>query len=206
MTVRGEACLTALRRVDEMVSAWKPGTILAPEELARAARFAVPGPAQAFIAGRLLLRNLVSRLSGCRPEDAIFRFGTNGKPMVEFPVGIEVTLTHSGNWVLAAAGGQPLGIDMEVLRPLDWPSIARRFLTDADRAWLDACAAQDRHHSFFRLWTWKEAVAKAIGVGLPLFSDLPLPRDVVEIGGSVVSIARLDLPSPLIAHLAVAEI
>lgn len=197
------SCLLDLRRVDDMVSAWSAGTILAPEELARAEKFAVPGPARSFIAGRLLLRDLVARISGCHPHEAVFRVGPDGKPMVQHPPGVEVNLTHSEGWVLAAAAHLPLGIDMEVVRPLDWQSIARRFLTASDRDWLDACPAEDRHRSFFHLWTWKEAVAKAVGSGLSLLAELPPPCETVHVAGQAIHVSSIALPVPLIGHVAV---
>lgn len=196
------SCLLDLREVDETLSAWTAGTILAPEELARAERFAVPGPARTFIAGRLLLRNLVARMSGCQPHDVTLRLEANGKPVVEHPRDIHVNLTHSQGWVLAAATGRPLGIDMEAIRPMDWQLVARHFLSTADRDWLEACPSEDRHRFFFHLWTWKEAVAKAVGSGLGLFDDLPPPCEFVHVAGQSIHVAQLQLPEPLVGYLA----
>ncbi len=202
MIVTGpNACLVELREVDDVLSTWTPGAILTAEEQARAQRFALPGPARTFIAGRLLLRSLAARMAGCRPEDVVFSLGPHGKPMVEHPRGVEVNLSHSGGRVLAAAGSVPLGVDMEAVRPLDWRAIARRFLPARDHDWLAAFPIEERRRAFFQLWTWKEAVAKALGVGIALLPDLPPPDSIVEVGGSTFSVSRLDLPEPLVGHL-----
>lgn len=195
--------ISDLRGVDETLSTWQPGTILSCEELARAQRFAVTGPARTFIAGRLVLRRLAAEMAGCRPEDIVFRLEAGGKPRVEHPRGIEVNLTHSDGWLLAAAASVPVGIDMEAVRPVDWHLIARRFLSSADRDWLAAYPVEDRQRAFFHLWTWKEAVAKAVGAGLRLLPDLPPPCDCVQVAGQPIHVTPVELPSPLIAHLAV---
>lgn len=195
--------ISDLRGVDETLSTWRAGTILSCEELARVNGFAAPGPARTFIAGRLVLRGLVAKMAGCRPEDVMFHLEAGGKPRVEHPRGIEVNLTHSDGWILAATASLPVGIDMEAVRPMDWPIIARRFLSPADRHWLEAYPVEDRQRAFFHLWTWKESVAKAVGAGLGLLPELPPPCVCVQVAGQRLHVTPVELPSPLIAHLAV---
>lgn len=203
MSIDHEEFSMVFCEVKEVLSVWAANTILSREEVARAERFAARGPARTFMAGRLLLRHLVAQRSDCRPQDVVLRLAPGGKPVVENPAGTEVNLSHSQGWVLAAAGRVQLGIDMEAVRPMDWQTVTRRFLPPSDRSWLDACPPESRDVSFFHLWTWKEAVAKAVGSGISLFAELPPPCDMVHVAGRAVHVSSIALPPPFIGHLAV---
>jgi 4'-phosphopantetheinyl transferase len=79
---------------------------------------------------------------------------------------IEVSVSHSGDWVLVAAyRGHPVGVDIEHVNPdLDHTELARIALTEAERVRL--AAETDRATSFTTTWARKEAVVKALGEGL----------------------------------------
>lgn len=93
--------------------------------------------------------------------------GERGKPYLpDFPQ-IHFNISHSGSAAVCALGNQPLGIDVEQLRPARLGAV-RRMLTDEEKRRLDACPEQDRDLEFFRIWTLKESYAKALGIGLAL--------------------------------------
>jgi phosphopantetheinyl transferase len=58
------------------------------------------------------------------------------------------------------------GIDVETMRPVAAERIARRYFAPAETLWLGRLPEAARQHAFFRLWTLKEAAAKALGQGL----------------------------------------
>ncbi len=63
----------------------------------------------------------------------------------------------------------PLGIDVEEIRPLpDRDAIATRFFHRSEAAELAALGDTEKDLAFFRTWTRKEAVTKALGRGLSL--------------------------------------
>ena len=66
---------------------------------------------------------------------------------------------------VALAGPGPVGIDIEAVAERD-AGTEEIALTPAERALLDERAGGDRAALFTRLWTAKEAVAKALGTGL----------------------------------------
>ncbi len=85
----------------------------------------------------------------------------NGKG-VPLPVGgVYWSLTHKSDIVGGVAGLLPVGIDLETIRPVSDALLAK---VAADDEWL--LARGDRQKNFFRFWTAKEAVLKAVGKGM----------------------------------------
>lgn len=140
-----------------------------------------PGPA-----GRLLRRAGATLLGRAEAEIVVGRT-RGGRPLVgaAAPGGGEVTLpvsvSRAGVVVLVAARrAGPVGIDVECRRELPALALARRWYAPDELAWLAARPAGGRAVDFLRLWTAKEAVGKALGVGLRgggLRRPVPLPED-----------------------------
>ena len=87
------------------------------------------------------------------PKDA------NGVPL---PVdGVHWSLTHKSDVVGAVAARLPVGLDLETFRPVS-PGMLTKVA--ADKEW--SMVSGDRLKNFFRLWTAKEAVLKAVGRGI----------------------------------------
>jgi 4'-phosphopantetheinyl transferase len=76
-------------------------------------------------------------------------------------------LSHSGDFAFLAIGlGRAVGIDLEQLRAIDPVEVAGRFFARNEINALERLDAQTRIEAFFRCWTRKEAVIKAMGAGL----------------------------------------
>ena len=129
-----------------------------PERAARARRYRFEKDRLLCLgAGFLLLEGL-----GIRNE-AELRYGGNGKPYAPgYPA---FNLSHSGAWCVLAKGGEDgrIGIDIEEIngKHID---VAPQVYTGDELAWMQA----DPVKRFFRLWTWKESVMKATGLGMSL--------------------------------------
>ena len=105
---------------------------------------------------RLALRRSC-RISGLRldtlPKDA------DGVPL---PVdGVYWSLSHKSEVVGGVAAPMPVGIDLETLRPINAALMDR--VADADEWHL--VGDEQNEKTFFRFWTAKEAVLKAVGKG-----------------------------------------
>lgn len=108
-------------------------------------------------AGFLLLEGL-----GIRNE-AELRYGENGKPYAPgYPA---FSLSHSGAWCVLAKGREngSIGADIEEINERH-TDVAPEVYTASEQAWMRA----DPVNRFFRLWTWKESVMKATGLGMSL--------------------------------------
>ena len=94
--------------------------------------------------------------------------------------GVHWSLTHKSAYVAAVADRNPIGIDLETVRPCS-QALYRR-LAD-DREW--GLAPKVDTFLFFRFWTAKEAVLKAVGQGLVGLSHCRIRR--------IVDDSRLDV-------------
>jgi 4'-phosphopantetheinyl transferase len=142
---------------------------LSPEERDRAARFYRERDQQRYIAAHVLVRTVLGRYVGAEPAGLSFVAGARGKPRLAGP-GPRFNLAHSGGWaVLAVAPGCEVGVDVEVMsRGKVWREVAAVSLAPPEVAWLRALPESEQEPAFYRLWTAKEAVAKAAGEGMAL--------------------------------------
>jgi len=98
-----------------------------------------------------------------------------GKPFVEGSVReLSFSVARSGDaGVLAVVRGAEVGVDVERIEPARaLGPIADALFSEAEAAELRALGDEQRVGRFFELWTRKEAIAKALGVGLAM----PLAR------------------------------
>jgi 4'-phosphopantetheinyl transferase len=146
--------------------------VLSPGEQVRADRFHRAVDRRNFIAAHAGLRLLLATALGHRDEDVELTQTDTGKPMLVDRT-LEFNLSHSGEIVLIAlASGLSVGVDVEQPRGLaDREAIARRFLHPGEAADLAQLTGRAAELAFFRCWTRKEAVAKALGLGLSLPLD-----------------------------------
>ena len=105
----------------------------------------------------------------------------HGKPFLpDFP-NFHFNVSHSGNWVLCAAGDRSIGIDIQQERPVK-PSLFR-VLSPQEQSFLNTLSASEQQSSFFDLWCLKEAYCKATGLGL----RIPLHSFTVSLHPTAVS-------------------
>lgn len=128
----------------------------------------VPAQDQRGYAHRALQRILAVYLA-CRPADLRLSRHAGGKPYLADPRhSIEFNLSHSRDTALVAISKSfQVGIDIESWRTIEDPlRLARRVMSSAELAELEALAVQDRCAHFLRLWTRMEARQKALGLGV----------------------------------------
>jgi 4'-phosphopantetheinyl transferase len=143
---------------------------LSGEELHRAARFRFDGHRDRFIAGRGWLRLILGCYADLRPGEIRFEYGPYGKPRIsnEKACGIEFNLAHSENLGLVSVTRTgPVGVDIERICVLeDFGTLVRRFFSARESALFDALDPAEQTQAFFNLWTRKEALLKATGLGI----------------------------------------
>ncbi len=151
-------------------------TVLSADEHARANRFKIAAKRREFIIGRGLTRSVLGRLLRKDPAELPFGYGPHGKPFLVQPSGpnaVELNLSHSHHWLLLAVTlGRAIGIDIEKQRPeVNIEQLAQRFFSAAEAEALSQLAPGLRRAAFFRCWSRKEAVIKAVGRGVSLGLD-----------------------------------
>ena len=141
--------------------------LLSDDELARAARQASAQHRAQFIVGRARSRQILARYLAMPPEALRFSYGKHGKPLLsQHRHALSFNLSHSaGLAALAVSRCGAVGIDVEQLRPVG-TDISLRFFTASEKAVLARLSGRHWLEAFYRCWTRKEAVLKAIGKGL----------------------------------------
>ena len=159
---------------------------LSDDERRRAERFHFRVDHDRFVISRALLRKLLGGYLGCKGHSLLFSYGRFGKPalMPNHPA-IHFNVAHAKGWAaFAFCRAAQVGVDVEdVNRVVDWDGIASRFFAQEEVAWIRAAGKGRELAAFFRCWTRKEAVLKALGEGL----NFPLTGvDVVSQPGTAV--------------------
>ncbi|MGY1772521.1 Pls/PosA family non-ribosomal peptide synthetase [Blastococcus sp. SYSU D00813] len=187
--VRLEAAAVAAcrRRWPELVA------LLSAEERAAAEAMTAPGRRDAYVAGRALLRLLLSAEAPARaPHEWRIERTAAGRPVV--PGGPEVSLAHADGLVVAAvAHARAVGVDLE---QLDGQRVLETALTPAERERLRAAAPAERTALFLRAWTLKEAALKCAGTGLAGGPErVHTSTDPVAVAGPAVEEALAGTPA-----------
>ena len=142
-------------------------------EQTRWRRFQYPGPRRRYALCRAALRAMLCRHLGCSNDQLAFVASEHGKPFAtvrKLPAPISFNVSHSGcHGLIALAAGGRLGVDVEervAKRNLDL--LVESVLSEQEQALLDSTHGLARMHLFFKLWTIKEALIKAHGMGMAL--------------------------------------
>jgi 4'-phosphopantetheinyl transferase len=144
---------------------------LSLSERERAARLRFERDRARFIAGRGLLRTILSRCLELDPAELEFSYGAYGKPVLAgafAECGLQFNVAHSQDLALfALTCGGPVGVDVERIRPLaETGELVVRFFSTRECAAFKKVAEEQKTAAFFNLWTRKEAWLKATGEGI----------------------------------------
>ncbi len=147
-----------------------PADLFDADDLSRAARFVHEKDRATWLRGRAFVRTTLAAALSVSPGTLRFKTLSGKKPTLRRPHAIEFNISHSGDWIALVLGTVPhLGVDVEVHAP-DFPALdtAREFFPGQEYDWLLNQPVAQRHASFFHLWTAKEALMKATGLGFAL--------------------------------------
>lgn len=146
------------------------------------------------LAGRALIRALLTLRFTCSPQNIPIAKGPNGKPFLKgetrFQETYEFNIAHAQNVVMVALSLHwPVGIDVEPLsRGKDVVALAEQVLTRSERKRWEALPKPKQDRFFIHIWTCKEAFLKATGEGLsrpPKTVECSFCENAVEgIGGA----------------------
>jgi phosphopantetheinyl transferase len=142
--------------------------LLSSLELERAAKFRFVQDRHRYIVTHAILRIILDGYLKSAPTEIEFISNDYGKPSLpEKFKKIHFNLSHSkGLSALAFSTKAEIGIDIEKIDPeFDFDLIANAHFSDAENNFLHAENEQTRK-SFYTLWTRKEALLKAVGIGI----------------------------------------
>jgi 4'-phosphopantetheinyl transferase len=166
-----------LWRVDLEMMRQLPGnfSLLSQSEKERFRRLVSLQKRDDFCAAHAALRMILAGYLNMLPRALKFGFSRSGKPfLVNRSIGkdLRFNLAHSGKWMLVGVClGAELGVDIEEVRMVDYSWALNHIFSQGERAMIGNLDGGERASGFTRLWTLKEAAAKADGTGLAHYAS-----------------------------------
>lgn len=127
-----------------------------------------------YVAGHILLRELLSRRLGVAPAAVAYRRercpscgGPNGRPALAGPGrSLHFSISRSAGRVLIGIASVPVGVDIEAVAQDEFAREVSALLHADERSEILAAGQSERAELFARLWTRKEAYLKGVGTGV----------------------------------------
>lgn len=173
-------------------------------ETARAERFHGQAHAQRWRVAHVVLREILAEHTDQRPEDVSFVVGPKGKPALPGMGSLAFNLSHAADFALIAVGGSaPLGVDIEhVTDAPDLADIALSHFALDEQASIAQLSELERVSAFYRCWTRKEAVVKALGSGI----GYDLQSFSVSVNDGPAALLRAGVPMASPEHWTLADL
>ena len=160
---------------------------LSDHEKSRAESFRQECDYRCFVSVHALLRIELSKLLGTKAKSIRIGQSEYGKPFIS-DMDLPFSLSRTKNLFAFVVGrsNQFLGIDIEQIKPdIDFISISRNYFSIKEQQLiLSFNNIADQKRTFFEIWTRKEALLKAIGVGI----NTELSKVQVLEGGNMLDI------------------
>jgi 4'-phosphopantetheinyl transferase len=144
-------------------------------ERSRAEAFMFPADRHRYQVAHMVLRRVLASYTGIPPGQLPLgrqrcpHCGAAGKPVLLPGPGADTvpsfSLAHSGDTVIVAVAGRPVGVDVERDAAGCVCSLAGA-LHPADAAWLAGLGEPERHEAIITCWVRAEAVLKCTGQGI----------------------------------------
>ncbi|MCG8365690.1 MAG: 4'-phosphopantetheinyl transferase superfamily protein [Pseudanabaenales cyanobacterium] len=174
------------------------GQTLSTDEWQRAQRFHFERDRRRFIAGRSILRTILSRYLALAPSQIEFCYGPHGKPSLADTCSEQslcFNLSHSADLALyAVTRDRQIGVDIEQMRRVEAEQLAQRFFSPREYAVINALPPERQQTAFFQLWTCKEAALKATGKGIAGLDQVEAslgvekPTQLIRLNGDSLSL------------------
>lgn len=136
-------------------------SLLSPNEKIRAQRFRQRQDRVRFVATRAALRRLLAERVMAPPDALRIEVDRFGKPRLQTHAGIQFNISHAGGFALIALSTRgEIGIDIEQCHR-DVTGLDVHVLSPVERTWGFWSGS-----NFIELWVVKEAILKALGLGI----------------------------------------
>ena len=163
------------------------GHVLSKDERQRANSYRQIKHQNSFIYRRCVLRWLIGRYLNCKSESLRFELNPFGKPALLMPdaQGFEFSISQTeGLAVLAFAWHCRVGVDVEKLvSDIDINGVGQVVFSGGEQEAINT-STHDASSAFFTIWTRKEALLKAVGMGLSGLPSDYLTQDETQHGSN----------------------
>lgn len=139
--------------------------VLAPQEKARAQRYYHESDKNRFVICRALLKLLLSFHTQLPISKIKLNYDHNKKPYLPSHPSLFFNVSHSKEQAVIALSYRVIGVDIEYIN--DNEDILNNLATIYDEIEIASILnTKEKHLAFYKLWTRKEALVKAIGKGI----------------------------------------
>ena len=146
--------------------------LISEKEKAKTDRYVFEKDRHNCLITRSLLRFVLSICTGMAPREIEFIENAYGKPDLKpggVPMPLRFNLSHSGGMTACALTlDHEIGVDIEHLHRNVDLSLADRYFTKSEAAYVRNRPVEERQAAFFDIWTLKESYIKAKGMGLSI--------------------------------------
>ncbi|QSY96530.1 4'-phosphopantetheinyl transferase superfamily protein (plasmid) [Rhizobium bangladeshense] len=141
---------------------------LSPNERERAATYRFDRDRTSFIAGRYLLRRMLSAHAGIQPGEVVLLADEHGRLAFDRLDAPQFSLANAYGLVAVAVASECecVGIDCERADAEIEEAALVTYCSADERRWLDHLPIRERPRAAVALWALKESHLKALGVGL----------------------------------------
>lgn len=146
---------------------------LSPFEKDKANRYHFYNDKNRFIICRALLKFLLAEQTGLEVDKVLIENHCNQKPYLRSHPSVFFNLTHAGDYAIIALAKGSIGVDIEyVNKDFDYHEVVSSIFNMSEKD--EVNNSKNGQHSFYKLWTRKEAFVKATGKGIgDFFSSIP---------------------------------
>lgn len=156
-------------------------SILSKDELERYNKFVFAKHKRRFALARIALRKILSQYIKIPAQDIYsqqfdfqqsaknikFYYSDYGKPFLHAQHNIQFNLSHSKDLaILAITKNHAIGVDIEYFSPRPYLGIAKHLFSNEEINALTNLPPSLTSLAFFAIWAQKEAIMKAVGLGL----------------------------------------
>ncbi len=114
--------------------------------------------------GEWLLKRALREIFGLELSDEKRAKGLHGKPYLVNHPEIQYNISHSGDFIVCAVSGVPVGIDIQEKRVVDVVKVGSKIFPNEE--YREFLKSEDKQDEFFRQWVLNESYLKWTGDGL----------------------------------------
>ena len=107
----------------------------------------------------MLLHYGTKKLTGIIIDKLDFNYNKFGKPELNIGHNIYFNISHSGDWVVCAFSNDDVGVDVEIIKNVDF-KIVDRYFSKEEIYEFNTLSEEEKKERFFDYWTLKESFIK----------------------------------------------
>lgn len=140
-------------------------TILSSSENERAARYYFEKDKNRFIITRGWLKYILAQVTQLDVFDIELSYNAFGKPFLACAPELFFNISHACDYTIIAFSKTPIGLDIEEIKDdVEIDAVMKQVFTTEELE--STLGSVGQPHNFYKYWTRKEALAKALGRGI----------------------------------------